>query len=1101
MADDIEQLLAELELEKYSNAFSENEIDLSAAVYLTEDDLKELGLPMGPRRKFAAAIERISQNSTEQGATPSNQFAASARTPDAERRQLTVMFCDLVGSTELSRQLDPEELRDLIAHYQDTVVARVTRYEGYVAKYLGDGVLAYFGWPIAFEDQAERAVRSGLDAAAAVAGMESQSGKALSARVGIATGQVVVGDLVGVHAEETHAVTGETPNLAARLQGIARPGEVVIGSNTRRLLGAAFKLQDLGPQELKGFETPIPAWHVVGESKVENRFEAASAGRLAQLVGRDHELRMIIERWDRAATGHGQVVSLTAEAGLGKSRMVRAFRDELEDRDHFRLSYQCSSLHTNTPFYPIANQLARAAGFIEDESAEDRLDKLEDLLRMTKDDIKDDASILATLLALPFAERYGELNLEPPVLRARTIKVLIDQILSLARNKPVLMVLEDAHWLDPTTQELFGELIASISGAAVMILITQRPEYRPPWQGHVQLTTLVLNRLDPAQSEEIVEKVSGGVLSRTVLLSLIDRSGGVPLYLEELTKAVLEADQTGLSADEIGVPDTLQASLVARLDRLEEAKDIAQIGATIGRDFGYDLLLKVAQQTTDQVAAALDALVSSELVFQRGSGAGAHYEFKHALIQDAAYESLLISRRKELHRRIFAAMQASSQAQNEDRVESLAYHAQRGELWDKAVVYYGLAGKRANNRSAYHEAEQFMEAGLGASRYLDNERKIVEQVLDICMNFRPSLGALGKYDRLLEVLSEANQLALSNRDERTATIANINRVHVLNHLGLVEEGLKISEETVQLAREHDEQSMLVAATSVLAMGQFFHGEPQKAVETALEHADDLRASYRHVNLATTATSSVNWLGNLSGMYCYLGDFDNADRWSSESLKIAEESDNPFDEFHAKQWRSNYLIGSAQPEAAVALLEPLCRTVEEYDLGFGRPWAYGWLGDACLSIGNYSKAEETLRYALAAGKRLKLRLSQVWNLARLADLYASTDQAQEALANIDQALAVSEHGGDRWHHPYVLRQRARALAGVAEFDKSHIQYVEAIGLAEQQGALPELAHSRRDLSAFLQIIGDTEGAARERDAAAEIYHRLNVPVWLEALTRR
>ena len=549
MVGDIHQLLEELGLGKYADVFAENEIDLEAARYLSDDDLKELGLPMGPRLKFAAAIGRLAQATLNQGPGEGETATPKDQPSEAERRQLTVMFCDLVGSTELSRKLDPEDLRELMARYQDAVAAKVTRYEGHIAKYLGDGILAYFGWPLAYEDQAERAVRAGLDAVAAVAGMRRQDGDTLSARVGIATGQVVVGDLVGVLAVDAQAVTGVTPNLAARLQGVAGPGEVVIGFNTHRLLGTTFELDALGPRSLKGFDEPVPAWRVVGESAAEDRFDASHSGPFGRLVGRDHELGLVIDRWNRAKRGYGQVVLLSGEAGFGKSRMVRAVRDKIINQEHFRLSYQCSPLHTNTALYPIAHQLARSAGFNDGDDAAEKLDKLERLLRQAKDDIADVAPIFAALLTLPFEDRYGELDMEPLQLRAKTIEALVEQVQLLSRQRPVLLILEDVHWLDPTTEAWVGELIDRIAAAQVLALITQRPEYHVPWLGHTHLTTVVLNRLDQDQAAEIVRTVAGDALTDTLVDSIVSRSGGVPLFLEELTKSVVESETTGLVPD------------------------------------------------------------------------------------------------------------------------------------------------------------------------------------------------------------------------------------------------------------------------------------------------------------------------------------------------------------------------------------------------------------------------------------------------------------------------------------------------------------------------------------------------------------------------
>ncbi|MHA1563818.1 MAG: AAA family ATPase, partial [Alphaproteobacteria bacterium] len=1007
----------------------------------------------------------------------------------------TVMFCDLVGSTELSRKLDPEDLRELMARYQDAVAAQVARYEGHIAKYLGDGVLAYFGWPVAFEDQAERAVRAGLDAVAAVAGLKCKDGKALSARVGIATGQVVVGDLVGVLAEDAQAVTGETPNLAARLQGVAAPGQLIIGLNTHRLLGTAFDLEALEPQSLKGFDEAVPAWRVHGESAAEDRFEAAHGANIGRLVGRDHELGLVMERWNRVVEGHGQVVLLTAEAGLGKSRMVRAVRDEIAGQDHFRLSYQCSPLHTNTAFYPIAHQLARAAGFGEGDTSTQRLDKLERLLRQAKGDIADEAPIFATLLALPFKERYGELDMEPQQLRARTIEALVDQVLSLGRQKPVLLILEDAHWLDPTTESLIGELIVAIADSPVLILIMQRPEYRTPWLGHTHLTTVVLNRLDQSQAAEIVRTVAGDAFSESLLESIVDRSGGVPLFLEELTKSVVESETAGLAPENIDVPDTLQASLMARLDRLGEAKDIAQVGAAIGREFGYGLVAEVAGKPVEEVDAALAAVVSSELVFQHGSPPEARYTFKHALIQDAAYDSLLLSRRRDLHQRVVAAMEDPRHGQVDDHIEALAYHAQRGEIWDKALNYCRLAGKRANDRSANHEALRFMESGLTAAKHLGDDPQAIGQVIDIYMNLRPSLGSFGQYERLLTALSEANRLALSIGDNATANAANIVKTHVLYQSGQVKQGLQIGEDALAFARTSDDRRTLVAATANLAMGYCFHGDFRLAVDTALESIDDLKTVYRHENLGTTGTSSVNWLGNLTGMYSNLGEFDEARACCEEARRIADETGKPFDAGQAGQWYSHYLLMIGQPEDAARTRVATIKLIEENDLSFLSAWMNSWLGEAYTLMDDLAGAETVLLSAADTAERSGLQLSRCWSLARLALVYLEMGATDTGTDYAERALALSRESGSHWFEQISLRHLARALMLSGSDLEGEDQLRAAVQMAERMEAKPELAHCRRDLGKYYSRIGRPSDAARELDAAVQLYRSLGMTFWL------
>jgi len=1094
---DIRQWLDRLGLGKYADVFAENEIDIDAARYLSDGDLNELGLPMGPRRKFLAAIEHLPAPAMHHALTDEPPRPADTRHANAQRRQLTVMFCDLVGSTALSRKLDPEDLREVMRRYQDAVAGAVTRYDGHVAKYLGDGVLAYFGWPRAYEDQAERAVRAGLGAAAAVATMKGQDGTALSARVGIATGQVVVGDLIGDVTADAQAVTGETPNLAARLQNIAEPGQIVIGANTLRLLGTAFELHGLGEQSLKGFDEPVPAWRVIGESTAESRFDATHAGAFGGIVGRDYELGLIRERWTRSVSGHGQVVLLSGEAGFGKSRLVRALSDDIADQGHFRLSYQCSPHHTNSALFPVVHQLVREADFEDTDDADVKLDKLEKLLKVAHDDIADIAPIFASLLALPYAERYGALELDPLQLRARTIEALIAQVVALSRERPVLLVLEDAHWLDPTTEALIGELIAAIADTAVLVLATLRPEYQAPWLGHAHLTMIVLNRLDQPQGAEIVRAVARDALADDMVDNIVARSGGVPLFLEELTKSIVEAGTAGIASDIIAIPETLQASLLARLDRLGDAREITQIGAVIGRDFSYGLIAAVADKTAAEIEAALATLVHSELAFQRGEPPEASYTFKHALIQDAAYDSLLISRRKDLHGRVVAAVERMHRSSLDDHVEYLAYHTQQGELWEKALTYCRLAGLRANERSSYDEALRFMDAGLNAANHLGDDRATREQVIEIYMNLRPSLGSFGQYERLLTVLSDAHRLAGSIGDKATAAFANIVKTHVLYHTGDIVQGLAIGKPAVDEARRFDDLRIVVGATANLAMGHCFHGNFRLAADTASEFIDELKSTYRHDNLGTTGTSSVNWLSNLAGMHTNLGEFDKAQICCEAAREICEETGKPFDASMAGQWYGHLLLTRGKPEEAAKSLENTIEIAAENGIEFFRTWADGWLGEAYTVLGDLERAESVLLSASKRAEELSQILSKIWCFVRLSTLYLQKGEIRSGTEYATRAFEFCRRNEFRWIQQLSLQCLARAemLSPENDAELAMKYWRRAIDLAGRMEMLPGLAHSRRGLGELYCSNNRPEDAARELTAAADLYRSMGMVYWL------
>jgi class 3 adenylate cyclase len=698
---------------RFADTFEENEIDGEALLELTEKHLKDLGIALGPRLKLLKAIQSLRKEADEKSPVPGQMAkpdSLAPRVPEAERRQLTVMFVDLVGSTALSTRLDPEEMREVIRAFQDAVAGEIARFEGYVARFMGDGVLAYFGWPRAHEDDAERAVRAGLALVKAIAQLEP----GIEARVGVATGSVVAGDLIGRESADTDTVIGETPNLAARLQMLAEPGTVVISQATCRLVIGLFELDDLGPQGLKGFAEPLPVWRVAGETWAEGRFEARHTAGLTPLIGREEEISLLLRRWQQAKGGEGKVVLLSGEAGIGKSRLVRELRARLGGEPHIQLFYQCSPYHTSSPLHPLIEQIERAAGFERDDPVEAKLDKLEALLARGRVRLDQAVPLTAALLAVPAGERYPALNLTPEQQKRRTLEVLLEQLDSFARKQSVLVVYEDVHWIDPSTRELLDLVVERAQRLPVLALITFRPEFSPPWLGCPHVATLTLNRLGPPQGEELVHELTGAkTLPKEVRKQILAKTDGVPLFVEELTKTVLES---GLLADAgdhyelsgplppLAIPATLHDSLMARLDRLASVKEVAQVGAVIGREFSYELLAAVAPISGAQLTEALDQLVGSELVSRRGKPPYATYSFKHALIQDAAYQSLLKSKRQQLHGRIGPVLEERFPETIEHQPELVAYHFTEARLAKQAISYWDRAGKRAIARDAQTEA-------------------------------------------------------------------------------------------------------------------------------------------------------------------------------------------------------------------------------------------------------------------------------------------------------------------------------------------------------------------------------------------------------------
>jgi class 3 adenylate cyclase len=577
--------LRSLGLGQYEAAFRENAIDLSILPDLTDQDLEKIGVLLGHRRKLLRAIANLDtrQASASNVATPATTDASPRDT--AERRQVTVMFSDLVGSTALSARMDPEDLREVISAHQKCVAETVGRFSGLVAKYMGDGVLIYFGYPQAHEDDAERAVRAGLELVAAVGALKTHA--PLQTRVGIATGLVVVGDLIGSGSSQEQAIVGETPNLAARLQGIAKPNELVIAEGTRRLIGHLFELEDLGAIDLKGIAAPVRCSVVLRPASVESRFDAFHAGGLTELVGREEEVELILRRWSKAKSGEGQAVLLSGEPGIGKSRLTAALMERVSNEPHTRLRYFCSPQHTDSALYPIISQMERAAGFAHDDNTHAKLDKLDALLAKSLTPPQD-AALLVDMLSLPNDGRYPTLELDPQQRRQRTLEALTTQLEALAQAKPVLMIFEDVHWIDPTSLEAVGRTVDRLKALGVLLIVTYRPEFEPPWIGRPYVTALALNRLGEREITAMIERVTGNkALSESIRQDIIERTDGVPLFVEEMTKAVLEAESEGeaqrttaaIPSPALAVPASLHASLMARLDRLGPAKEVGELNA------------------------------------------------------------------------------------------------------------------------------------------------------------------------------------------------------------------------------------------------------------------------------------------------------------------------------------------------------------------------------------------------------------------------------------------------------------------------------------------------------------------------------------------
>ena len=779
-------------------------------------------------------------------ASENEQLASSpqpldARPTDGERRQLTVMFIDLVGSTALSQQLDPEDYHARVVAYQTACRQVIARYEGHIAQYLGDGVLVYFGHPTAHEDEAVRAVRSGLEIVAAVSQLAYTP--PLQVRIGIHTGPVVVGE-IGAGERTERLALGETPNLAARVQGMAEPNTVVISHATSRLVQGFFPCEALGPQSLKNVAAPLELYRVHGEGEAHSRFEVSVQKGLTPLVGRESELGMLRQRWEQAKAGAGQVVLLSGEPGIGKSRLVQVLKERLQGEEQARVECRCSPFYQNSALYPLIEHLQRLLEWRKKESSEEKLSKLEQTLRQYGFDLKDTVPLFAALLSLPHPAGYPPLNLTPQLQKQQTLEALVTWLLKEAEHQPVRLDMEDLHWADPSTLEFLTLLIDQVPTTRLLLLLTFRPEFRPPWAMHSHLTQITLSRLPPDQVGEMVEKVTRGkALPAEVVQQVIAKTDGVPLFVEELTKMVVEAGETPqvVSLQSLAIPVTLHDTLMARLDRLNTAKEIAQLGATLGREFSYELLRAVSPFDEETLQKNLSQLVETELVYQRGLPPQAKFIFKHALIQDAAYQSLLKSKRQHLHRQIAQVLEAQPSDARETQPEFLAHHYTEAGLIEQAIPYWQRAGQKAVEHSANVEAIGHLTKGLELLRTLPDTPPHAQQELMLQITLGAPLIAAKGY-AAPEVKKTYNRaLELCQQQGETPYLATVLRGLWVYHVvaGNLDTARNLGEQLLTLAQSAQDSALLLEAHHALGQTLFHLGD----FIAAREHCEQGSALY------------------------------------------------------------------------------------------------------------------------------------------------------------------------------------------------------------------------------------------------------------------
>jgi TOMM system kinase/cyclase fusion protein len=1026
-------------------------------------------------------------------------------TPDAERRQLTVMFCDLVGSTPLSEQLDPEDLREVVRAYQQTCTEVVQHFDGHVAQLLGDALLVYFGWPQAHEDDAQRAVRTGLGMLEAMqtlnTRLEQDKGIRLAIRVGIHTGLVVVGEMGGGGHHEQLALGG-TPNVASRLQGLAGADTVTISAATARLVQGYFDLDDLGEHRLKGVAEPIRVYRVQGETETQSRFEVTARRGLTPLVGREDEVALLLRRWAQSRGGRGQVVLLCGEAGIGKSRLVEVMREHVSRDGAPRIAFRCSPYHTHSALYPVVVHVQRLLQFQRDDTPEVKLAKLERGLHTYGWSLDETVPLLAGLLSVPLSDRYTPVTLTPQRQRQLTLEMLVTWLFVEADRQPAVLVVEDLHWADPSTLEMLSLLIDRIATAPMLTLLTFRPEFQSPWPMAAHMLHLTLNRFNAQQVERIATAVAGGKrLPGEVVQQVVSRTDGVPLFVEEVTKTVVESgllqeegdhfDLTG-PLTTVAIPATLHDALLARLDRLGEAKQVAQLGAALGRTFPYELLYAVARRDAGPLQQALARLVDAELLTSRGVWPQATYTFKHALIRDAAYQSLLKTARQQLHQRTAQVLETQFPETVATQPELLAHHYTEAGRIEEAVGYWQRAGQRAVERSANLEAVAHLTKGLELLASLPDTPERAQQELVMLATLAPALrNTKGRAaPEVRETYARAYALCQQVKDAPQLFPILRGLWNYYNNRAELQTAHELGEQLFALAQCQDDPTQLMWGHCVLGMqDQYYHG----AFAGARGHFERAIRLYdcRHqpsLALLYGQDPGVVALSFLAWMVWMLGSPDQALRQGHEALTLAQELTHPYSLAAALNWAALLHQFRREWHAVREQAEAMIAITSEY--GFAQRLAWGTVlrGWALAAQGQASEGIEQIHRGLTAFRATGQELFRPYNLALLAEAYGQGGRVDEGLQALDEALALVETTGECLWEPELYRLKGELLL---QADDAWRQAVYTPATCFQQAV--EVARRRQARALELRAATSLARLWQAQDKRQEAYELL-APVY-------
>jgi class 3 adenylate cyclase/tetratricopeptide (TPR) repeat protein len=981
--------------------------------------------------------------------------SAANATQEAERRLISVMLCDLVGSTALSGRLDPEELAEVIGSYQSRVAKAVADFGGYVANHVGDGILSYFGWPESQEANSERAVRAAL---AAVSALEAPiRGENLQAHIGIATGTVVVGDRTGFGDARQQTAIGETPNLAARLEEIAEPDTVVIDDATRRQIGGLFACRDLGELTLKGFRMPVRAWRVLGERAIGDRFAALHTARLVPLVDREDELALLLDRWRLAKQGRGQLVLLEGEPGIGKSRLVAELRSRLRGEPHASLRYFCSPHYQASPLYPIITRLEYEAGIVRRDGPMDRLRKLETAL-LPAGLSESEIALMADLLGLPASELSKKIDLSPQGRKQRTFEILLRRVGDLAKRRPpVLILAEDAHWADPSSMEVLERLIGVLSDLPILLIVSFRGEFAPPWVGLPNVTLISLSRLSRSDAKRLATEVMiRHVLPPALLDRIVTQSDGVPLFIEELTKSVLEsAVGQGTSSRSLTVPGTLRGLLTARLDRLPAAKRVAQIGATIGREFSQSLLAAVARISDADLLNGLDELVGSGLASRHGELTDTTYIFKHALVQEAIYDTVLRRRRAEIHARIVAAAEADASF-GVTEPGLLGYHCTQAGLLAKAASYYRIAGGRSAERAAVAETRIYLERGLQTAGNLPDgpDRHRLEAELLIALG-RILMATKGPSDPEAGVAFR-RAVTVCRRLGSPEMLAR-----ALYSLGIIaetcaelSEAQSIGEELYTLAADSGDEGIAIAARVRLGILAYYRGQ-FIAARTHLAEALTLCASGKQELRDSAIASDPHFSeANLSLVMAHLGQIEEALTHGHSAADGAQRSgaSSPAYALVLSIW-SRTLEVMRDEVGYRACSEMLVQLCEEQGFSFLLAVGQCQLGWVMAKQGHIEQGMTLLSTGVSSLQQAGARIRPALGKFLMADVLALAGRHGAALAMLDEVLEFSRTTGACWLDAELYRKRSELLLAIGNADTDQVEHelYQAMSIAREQSA--------------------------------------------------